>query len=154
MILRKIYGWPDRDWRNPFEEMERMRRQMDWLTEGLTGRMGKEPSIGVFPLTNITEDKDGFYVRAELPGVKAEDLEISMTGNNLSISGERKIPEEDARARYHRREREAGKFSRVISLPVPINANKVEAHSSEGVLTIILPKAESVKPKQITIKAS
>jgi HSP20 family protein len=154
MVLRRIYGWPEWDFRNPLEELERMRQRMDRLFEGFAGTPWKESYAGVFPLTNITEDKDKFYVRTELPGVKADDLEISVTGNNLSISGERKISEENETARYHRREREAGKFSRVISLPEPIDSGKVEAHSSDGVLTIILPKAVVAKPKQIAIKAS
>jgi HSP20 family protein len=154
MVLRRIYDWPEWDFRNPLEELERMRRRMDRLFEGFAGTPWKESYAGVFPLTNVSEDKDKFYVRTELPGVKAEDLEISVTGNNLSISGERNIPEENENARYHRREREAGKFNRVISLPEPIESSKAEAHSSDGVLTIILPKAEIAKPKQISIKAS
>jgi HSP20 family protein len=154
MVFRRIYDWPDWDFRNPLEELERMRRRMDRLFEGFAGTPWKEAYAGVFPLTNVTEDKDKFYVRTELPGVKAEELDISVAGNSLSISGERKIPVENENARYHRREREAGKFSRVISLPDPIDSSKVEAHSSDGVLTIILPKAEVAKPKQIAIKAS
>jgi HSP20 family protein len=154
MVFRRIYDWPEWDFRNPIEELERIRRRMDKLFEGFAGTPWKESYAGVFPLTNVTEDKDKFYVRTELPGVKAEELEISVTGNNLSISGERKIAEENQNARYHRREREAGKFSRVISLPDSIDSSKVEAHSSDGVLTIILPKAEVAKPKQISIKAS
>jgi HSP20 family protein len=154
MALRRIYDWSDWDVRNPIEELERIRRRMDKLFEGFADTPWKESHARVFPLTNLTEDKDRFYVRTELPGVRAEDLEISVTGNNLSISGERKIPEENEDARYHRREREAGKFSRVISLPDPIDSTKVEAHSSDGLLTIILPKAEVAKPKQISIKAS
>jgi HSP20 family protein len=150
----RIHEWPDLDFKNPLEELERMRRRMDRLFEGFAGAPWTESHAGVFPLVNVTEDKDKFYVRAELPGVKTEELDISVTGNNLSVSGERKIPEENVTARYHRREREAGKFSRVISIPEPIDSNRIEAHFSDGVLTIILPKAEVAKPKQISIKAS
>jgi HSP20 family protein len=127
---------------------------MEWLSESLPGRFLAEPFAGVFPLVNVTEDKDRFLVRAELPGIKPNELEISVAGNNLSISGERKLELQDAGAQYHRREREAGQFSRVISLPAPIDADKVEAHSAEGILTIVLPKAEIAKPKQIAIKTS
>jgi HSP20 family protein len=156
MLLRRIGNWPRLDWgfRSSLDELERMRRQMDWLSESLPGRFLAEPFAGVFPLVNVTEDKDRFLVRAELPGIKPDELEISVTGNNLSISGERKLEPEDAGAKYHRREREAGKFSRVISLPAPVDADKVEAHSAEGILTIVLPKAEIAKPKQIAIKTS
>jgi HSP20 family protein len=103
---------------------------------------------------NVTEDKDSFYVRAELPGLKPDELDISVTGDTLSLSGERKIPAEDENAQYHRREREAGKFSRIVSLPSQVNTGKVEASCKDGILTITLPKAEAAKPKQITIKAS
>ena len=88
MILRRLSNWPRWDWRDPFEELERMRRQMDRLFEGLTGRLLSEPTAGVFPLVNVTEANDNYYVRAELPGVKAGDMDISVTGTNLSISGE------------------------------------------------------------------
>ena len=100
---------------------------------------------------NVTEDNDRFVVRAELPGMKADEIDISVTHDTLSISGERKIAAESEDAKYHRREREAGKFSRIVSMPSPINTEKVEATSVDGVLTVILPKSEETKPKQITI---
>ena len=134
--------------------MERMRRQMDWLAEGLTRGQWREPAAGVFPLMNVTEDKDKYYVRAELPGLKADDLDISVTGDTLSIAGERKMPVEDEKAQYHRREREAGRFSRIVSLPAQVDTGKVDAHCTDGVLTIVLPKAEAIKPRQISVKAS
>jgi HSP20 family protein len=127
---------------------------MDWLSDSLQTSRSREPFAGVFPLVNVTEDKDTFYVRAELPGIKAEELDLSVTGNNLTIAGERRLPAEDAHATYHRREREEGRFSRMIGLPAQIDSGKVEAHASDGVLTIVLPKAEVAKPKQITIKTS
>jgi len=154
MLFRERSDWPSLGWRNPFEELERLRRQMDWLSSGFSRGFSREPSSGVFPLMNVTEDKDKYYVRAELPGLNAKDLDISVTGDSLSISGERKLPSEDENAQYHRREREAGKFSRVVTLPTQIDTGKVEARCSDGVLTVILPKAEAAKPKQITIKAS
>jgi HSP20 family protein len=108
-------------------------------------------SAGVFPLINLTEDKDNYYVRAELPGVKSDELDVQVTGNNLAISGERKIAAEDESARYHRREREAGTFSRMIVLPGEVNTDKVEADLENGVLTIVIAKAEIAKPKQISV---
>jgi HSP20 family protein len=127
---------------------------MDWLTGGLSRGPFREPTAGVFPLMNVTEDKDSFYVRAELPGLKPDELEISVTGDTLSLSGERKITAEDENAQYHRREREAGKFSRIVSLPSQVNTGKVDARCTDGILTVVLPKAEATKPKQITIKGS
>jgi HSP20 family protein len=106
---------------------------------------------GVFPLINLTEDKDKYYVRAELPGVKGDELDIQVTSNNLTVSGERKIAEEKEGARYHRREREAGSFSRIIGLPGDINPDKVDAKLANGILTVTVAKAEAAKPKQITV---
>jgi HSP20 family protein len=110
-------------------------------------------SAGVFPLINLTEDKDNYYVRAELPGVTADELDIQATANNVAISGERKIAAEQEGTRYHRREREAGTFSRMIGLPGEINTDKVDANLENGILTVVVPKAEIAKPKQITVKS-
>ena len=154
MLLSKMISWPAGGWTSPFEELERMRRQMDWLTGGLLRGLSREPAAGVFPLMNVTEDKNNYYVRAELPGFKADELDISVTGDTLSISGERKLPVEDEKAQYHRQEREAGKFSRIVSLPAQVDTDKVEAHCADGVLTVVLPKTEAAKPKQITVKTS
>lgn len=153
MIIRKLGEWPTFNWRNPFEELERMRRQMDHFLGSYTRDLPGATFAGVFPLTNLSEDKDAYYVRAELPGIKANELDISITGNSLAISGQRMIPAQGENVKYHRREREAGTFSRVITLPGQVDANKVEAQSLNGVLTVVLPKAESAKPKQISIKA-
>ena len=103
---------------------------------------------------NMTEDKENFYVRAELPGIAGDDLDISVTGDTLTISGERVMPTENETAKYHRREREAGKFSRIVNLPSQIDTTKVKASSDDGILTVTLPKAEETKPKQITVKTS
>ena len=118
LFLRGTGGWPGVGWRNPFEELERMRRQMDWLSTSLSRDQSREVAAGVFPTMNVTEDRDNYYVRAELPGLKAEELDISVTGDTLAISGERKLPVEDEKAQYHRREREAGNFSRTSPCPL------------------------------------
>jgi HSP20 family protein len=154
MILRRFSDWPSWDLRSPFDELERMRRELDRLSGDFTGSVFRLPSAGVFPLVNVTEDPDNYYVRAELPGVKTDELGISVTGDTLTLSGERKLPEENEKASYHRREREAGSFSRVISLPSRLNVDKVKAHAEDGVLTVVLPKAESAKPRQIAVKSS
>jgi HSP20 family protein len=154
MIVRRLGDWPTWNWKSPFEEMEFMRRQLDRVLGAVRGEYAAAPSAGLFPLTNVGENNNAYYVRAELPGIKSDDLEISITGNKLIISGERKIPFEGENVKYHRREREAGSFSRIITLPGPVDAAKVEAHAANGVLTIVIPKAESAKPKQITVKAA
>jgi HSP20 family protein len=154
MIVRRIPNWPRWGYRSPFDELERMRKEMDTLAGALTGGVLREPMAGVFPLMNVSEDKDNYYVRAELPGIKADELDISVTGKDLSIAGERKIASEDEKAKYHRREREAGRFSRIISVPGEIDAERVDAGCADGVLTVVLPKAQAVKPRQISVKAS
>ena len=154
MIIRKLGEWPTFNWRSPYEELERMRRQMEGLLGSYAGDLPGASLAGVFPLTNLSEDKDAYYIRAELPGIKADELDISITGNSLNISGKRTTLEQGENVKYHRREREAGSFSRVITLPGQVDGNKVEADASNGVLAIVLPKAESAKPKQISVKAA
>jgi HSP20 family protein len=107
-------------------------------------------SAGVFPQLNVTEDADAYTVRAELPGIKSEDLSIEATAKSVTISGERKSDVEEG-GRYHRRERESGKFSRVLGVPVEINPEEIGACMKNGVLVLTLPKAEAVKPRRITI---
>ncbi len=151
MILMRMFNTPGWGWKTPFDELERMRSQLDKFSEELDKGLFQSRWSGVFPLINVTEDKDNYQVRAELPGLKGDDLDVSATGKTLTISGERKIPSENKDANYHRREREAGKFSRIITLPNHIDSAKVEARLTDGVLRVVLPKAESVKPRQITI---
>lgn len=152
MIYRRLFDLPTWRVRSPFEELEQMRNQMDRVLSGFQGMPSFRPAAGVFPPVNLTEDKNRYYVRAELPGVKAGDLDIQVTGNNLSITGERRAGADMEGARYHRREREGGKFSRVIGLPGDVDAQNVEAKLADGLLTISIAKAESAKPRQITIK--
>jgi len=152
MFMRRPFYYPTMGFRTSFDELERMRRNMDRLLEGFGSRSFLPQTAGVFPLVNLTEDKDGYYVRAELPGLKSNELDISVTGNTLSISGERKIANEGENIRYHRREREAGTFSRIISLPGEVNADRIEAELKNGILKVHIPKAEKAKPKQITVR--
>jgi HSP20 family protein len=109
-------------------------------------------TMGIYPLINVTEDAHSFRVKAELPGVSSDDMDIYATANSLAISGERKINPVNENVNYHRRERDGGKFNRIVNLPVEIDSNKVEASLADGILTVVLPKAESAKPRQITIK--
>jgi HSP20 family protein len=125
---------------------------MDRLSEAFdTGATPTLPA-GVFPLIKLTEDQDGYCVKAEIPGVKSDALEIHASAKSLSISGERVIEAEGNEIKYHRKEREAGKFSRMISLPDDVDAGKIDANLKDGILTISLPKAEAVRPRQITVK--
>jgi len=120
-------------------------------TAPLAGRLGWRLT-GVFPSLNVWEDEQCLYAEAELPGFRMEDLEVSVAGNELSIKGGRK-DEDQEKGAYHRRERAAGIFSRVLRLPVNIDAGKVEATLKDGVLFITLPKAEQAKPRKVQVKA-
>lgn len=152
MIYRRMFGLPDWRLRARFHELDQMRRQMDRFFGVLSDGSLKKPGSGVFPAINLTENMDNYFLRAELPGVKAEDLDIQATGKNISISGERKIYDVEANAKYHRRERDAGKFSRIVSLPDYADSDTVEARLINGILTVVIPKKETAKPRQISIK--
>ena len=152
MFARRLFDFPSVGWRHPFADFDRLSRQMDQLTRRAMGRPGLawQPAR-VFPAINLTEDKDNLYVRAELPGFKAEALEISVTGKDLTITGERKTSAEGENIRYHRKERDSGKFSRIIGLPGDVDADNVTAKMVNGILTVTIAKAEKAKPRQITI---
>ncbi len=152
MFPKRFIDFPDWNVGNPFLDFEHMRREMNRLAEGFRSGLPNFSNAGVFPLTNVSEDINNYYVRAELPGMNTEDIEISATDSSLSISGQRIIPREGDNVRYHRREREAGKFSRMISLPGSVDTDKVRASFTDGILTIVLPKSEAMKPKQIEVK--
>jgi HSP20 family protein len=150
MIYRRFLNVPTWRFRSPLDELHRMRQQLEQMF-GDSETPHQRVSAGVFPLINLTEDKDNYFVRAELPGVKGDELDIQVTANNLAISGERKIAAEEEGARYHRKEREEGSFSRMIGLPGDINPDKVDAKLQNGILTVVVSKAEAAKPKQITV---
>ena len=132
----------------------RFRHEMDRLFSNFLGDRpdGSVHVRGSFPSLNVWEDEHAFVAEAEVPGLKMDDLEIFVTGDELTIKGERKACEcEDVT--YHRQERGTGTFSRVLRLPVEVDAEKVDATLSDGVLTIKLPKAEAVLPRKIEVIA-
>jgi HSP20 family protein len=100
---------------------------------------------------DITETENEFIVKASLPGVRPEDVQITAHGDTLTIRGEMKAEEERKDQHYHLRERRYGQFQRTVTLSTPISADKAQAHFENGVLTLILPKAEEAKPKQIKV---
>ncbi|MDM8525486.1 Hsp20/alpha crystallin family protein [Desulfococcaceae bacterium HSG8] len=150
MIMRSMFD-PLRGWRSPFGEAERMRRQLRHFSDELEKGLTRGRWSGVFPLINVTEDSDNYFVRAELPGLATEEPDISVTANGLAIAGERNLPDESREAKYHRKERESGRFSRMVTLPGHIDPSKTEAKLTDGVLTVTLPKAASSKPRQIKV---
>jgi len=104
-----------------------------------------------YPGLNLWEDGDAARVEAELPGLGMDDVEIYVTGNELRIEGERKFAAAPGQAAYRRRERAAGRFSRTLTLPWEVDADKVEAKLHNGVLTVTLPKCESCKPRKVKV---
>jgi HSP20 family protein len=151
MNVRRVVGWPSLGMADGFAELERVRRDLDRILQGSTRSVGLKSSAGVFPLVNISHDQDHIYVRSEIPGVTLEDLEVTVSGKNLTIAGERKIPVEPAKVRYHRREREDGRFRRQINLPIEVDGEQVQAKYQHGILMIVLPKTKEAKPRQIPI---
>lgn len=103
---------------------------------------------------DVYEDKDNLYVRAELPGMKREDIDLSMHEGSLSISGERKSEENFKNSELYRAERFFGRFQRTVTLPTTVAVDKVKATYKDGILTVTLPKAEEAKPKQISVSVS
>jgi HSP20 family protein len=103
------------------------------------------------PALDVQEDKDGYTIRVELPGMKREDIDVSIQANALVISGERKSETIKDDVEVHRQERYFGKFSRALTLPTAVAGDKVKANYKDGILTVMLPKAEEAKPKQITV---
>ena len=151
MLYKRLFNVPTWGFDRAFREFDRLRRGMDDLYGALSGGTLPMPSAGVFPLANLTEDTKNYYIRAELPGIKSNELDIQVTAEGISISGERNIPKEGENVRYHRREREAGKFSRLINFPGQVDVDKVEASMENGVLKVIISKSEAAKPRQITV---
>ncbi len=144
-------------WRDPFErtalsELNKLQEEMNMLFERFFGRRPLTPATGVFPPINVTEDDDNLYLTAELPGIPADKIDITVEEESVTIKGERKAEPEGEEVSYHRKEREEGEFSRTITLPTRIVADKVTAEAKDGVLSLVLPKAEEVKPKKIEIK--
>lgn len=135
-----------------FSELDRLQREMNRLFErSYSPRLRSAPN---FPALNVWTNEDGAIITAELPGVSPEDLDISVIGETLTLSGERKpdLIEEDVR--YHRQERGYGKFTRSLELPFRVDATQVEATFDKGVLHLTLPRAEADKPKKIAIKVA
>jgi len=133
-------------------ELQKFQGEMNRLFDYWGGNPGLLPQV-VFPAVNVWEEGEHVVVEAELPGLALEDLELHVTGGNqLTLKGERKagVPE---KGMWHRQERTFGRFVRSLTLPFPVDAEKVEARLEHGVLTIRLAKHEAAKPRKITVKA-
>lgn len=141
-----LWDWnmrPDRT----FRELDRMRRRMDRMFGDITGNVFGAP----FPAVNLWADEEKAVATCELPGVRTEDLDISVENEVLTIRGSREPEDLEEEARYRRHERGHGRFSRTIPLPFPVDADEVDATYNAGILRIELPRHEASKPRQIEI---
>jgi HSP20 family protein len=136
-----------------WSEMNRLQGEMNRLFGRYGIGDGGERTAPGYPALDLWEDEEHLYVEAELPGMELADLEIFVNGDDqLSIKGERKPPEIE-KASWHRRERGFGSFSRLLTLPENVDAEKVRAEFKHGVLTICMPKKAASKPRRIEVKA-
>jgi HSP20 family protein len=148
-MARELMKW------EPFREVSRLRREIDRLWEDFFGpsRRAFEPMAEAWmPAVDVSESGDKVTVKAEIPGMEAKDIEISMAGDTLTIKGEKKAEREEKEENYHLVERSYGSFIRSIRMPSPVDPDKIEANYKSGVVTITCPKKEEVKPKAIDVK--
>ena len=140
--------------RDPFREMMSLRSTMDRLFDNafFSTQWDWEPESSQLAL-DLSETESEYWVKASIPGINPDDLDISFTGRTLTIKGEYKKEETKEDVHYHLRERRYGSFSRSVTLPVGVEADNIEARYESGVLTLRLPKTEEVKPKRIAVRS-
>ncbi|MBU0493008.1 MAG: Hsp20/alpha crystallin family protein [Chloroflexi bacterium] len=138
----------------PLSDLMSLREAMDRLFEEsfVRPRSALSPFGSMGLALDVYETGDALVVTADVPGVKAENLDISITGDVLTIKGETKMEDQVTRENYYRQERRYGVFSRSVTLPTPVNADQAEAQFKDGVLTLTIPKAEEAKPKVIKVQ--
>jgi HSP20 family protein len=155
MMLRTAW-YPFEDLRGAQEELSQ--RQLDSLFAHALGRHGQWQDMAVAnapawaPALDISERKDAYLVTVELPGVKLDDLTITLEDGLLTIQGERQFAEDSSEQQFHRVERRYGAFRRSITLPAHVQADAVQATVEDGVLQVLVPKAEEAKPKRIQVR--
>jgi HSP20 family protein len=143
---------------NPFQELEQMHERLTSLFEGArqNGRKGRNvPAFEPWaPVVDIVEDDRAYLVQVELPGLRKEDLQITLEDCVLTIAGERKQEHEEKTRKFHRVERAYGSFSRSFGLPENVDPEKIEARFRDGVLAVAIAKSESARPRQIEVKVN
>lgn len=136
----------------PVREFMTLREAMDRLMDDAFTRPLSQEGYTTLPAMDLMETDDDVIVKAVLPGLKAEDVQISVTGDIFTLRGEVKQEEERKDAKYHIREQRYGAFERSVRLPSNVVTDKAKAEFENGILTVTLPKSEAVKPRTITIK--
>jgi HSP20 family protein len=137
-----------------FGRLTDLRDEIDRLFEAPLAELARGSQLlsGWTPALDVYEDKDNLYVKAELPGMKREDIDVTLHDGTLSISGERKSESKHEVADVYRSERFFGRFQRTVTLSSDVAPEKVKAEYKDGILNITLPKTEEAKPKQIDVK--
>jgi len=147
-----LVKWQGREW-DPFRELRALQRDIDNLFnaswEGLADKLSHEATW--IPSLDVSEDKDNIVIKADLPGVKQSDIDVSVADNLLTIKGERKQEQEVKDKKLHRVERFYGVFSRSLTLPEFVDTTKISATYNDGVLEIVMPKTEKAKIRQIKV---
>jgi len=140
----------------PFNEINRIRNEIYRIFEDPFGFASSASTLfeGWTPAVDVHEERDKITVRAELPGMKKEDIEVTVVGDALTISGERKQEEQKREGETYRSERFLGRFQRTITLPTEVDANRIQATYKDGLLIVTLGKSEQATRKQIEVKAS
>ncbi len=134
-------------------DLARLHGEMDDLFGGFfRGFDGPFAGYKAWPAIDVAEEEDAIIVRAEVPGCKADDIDISVHGNVLTISGEKKLSEEKKEKGYYHVESTYGSFRRELTLPTDVDQSKIDAVCKDGVLSVILPKAEKAKAVKVKIK--
>lgn len=142
-------------WNSPFERLVNLREEINRLFDYPLGDLTESEFFNRWtPALDLYEDKDNLVVKAELPGMKKEEIDISLHDGSLTLSGERTVEEKWQDGEVSRSERFSGRFQRTLALPKAVEANKVKAVYRDGILTVTLPKTEESKPKQIEVKVS
>ena len=138
------------------DQLTNVRDEINRLFDSTSGGFarGTELFNGWTPALDLYEDKDNLIVKAELPGMKREEIEISVQDGTLVISGERKYEETSKNSEPYRSERLFGRFHRTVALPKPVLSDKAKATYKDGILTVVLPKTEEAKPKHIEVKVA
>lgn len=137
---------------NSWREVDRLQREMNRLFEDYyPSRVRRAPA---FPALNVWSNEEGLNITAEVPGVRPEDIDISVVGDTITLSGERHRDELKEGSRYHRQERGYGSFTRSLQLPYMVDVNHVHATFHNGVLNVELPRAEQDKPHKIAVKSA
>ncbi len=147
---------------DPFRELEVLRREIDRAFEGAglapsrTSRLAFLPGRAArqYPLVNLHDDGQNFYVEALAPGVAPDKFEVTVVGNTLTLAGQKLGLTDVAPEQLHRSERAAGRFMRTVELPTEVDPNQVSAQYRHGLLLLTLPRAESAKPRRVAVQAS